>query len=59
MIRSFLSNTSFVLRTPVSVVSIATVRVDIFRKTDIVILLFATSYLSYIYSLHITILLIN
>lgn len=59
MIRSFLCNTSFVLRTPVSVVSIATVRVDIFRKTDIVILLFATSYLSYIYSLHITILLIN
>lgn len=40
-------------------VSIATVRVDIFRKTDIVILLLATSYLSYIYSLHITILLIN
>lgn len=59
MIRSFLCNISFVLRTPVSVVSIATVRVDIFRKTDIVILLFATSYLSYIYSLHITILLIN
>ena len=59
MIRSFLCNTSFVLRTLVSVVSIATVRVDIFRKTDIVILLFTTSYLSYIYSLHITILLIN